>query len=54
MGQALRTQLFRVHAADPWTLAAATALVIGVAVAASVIPAVRAAGVDPVVALRQE
>jgi putative ABC transport system permease protein len=54
MGHALRAQLFRVHAADPWTLAAATVLVIAVAVAASVIPAVRAAGVDPVVALREE
>ena len=39
---------------DPITLAAVAALLIGVAVIACVVPARRAARVDPVVALRQE
>ena len=46
--------LFDVNAADPWTFAATSLLILAVALAASLIPAWRAIKVDPVVALRYE
>jgi ABC-type antimicrobial peptide transport system permease subunit len=46
--------LFEVSTTDPWTFAAVAALVIGVALLASYIPARRASRVDPLVALRVE
>jgi putative ABC transport system permease protein len=50
----LRSQLFGVQPADPMSYAAVAMLLSLVALAACYIPARRAAGVDPMVALRQE
>jgi predicted permease len=50
----LRSTLFGLRPGDPWSFAAALAAVMVVAVGASVIPARRAASVDPMVALRSE
>jgi ABC-type antimicrobial peptide transport system permease subunit len=46
--------LFGVGAADPVSYAAVTAILFGVCLAASLIPALRAARVSPLVALRGE
>ena len=46
--------IFGVKATDPWTLAIGVAVLLGAAVAASAIPARRAAKVDPLEALRIE
>jgi len=46
--------LYRVSPADPVSIAGAALFLIGVAVLASLIPALRATRVDPMVALRQE
>jgi predicted permease len=45
--------LFGVEAFDPLTLAAATALLLAVGLGASLLPARRAAGIDPVIALKE-
>ncbi len=50
----LRTQLYEVNPSDPITFAAMAALLFAVALAASYLPARRAARVDPMVALRTE
>jgi ABC-type antimicrobial peptide transport system permease subunit len=50
----LTSMLFAVKPGDPWTYAAVAALLGLVALAASYLPARRAARVDPLVALRQE
>ena len=54
LGRGLESQLFGVEPADPVALGATAALVLAVAVLASLAPALRAARVDPAVALRQE
>jgi ABC-type antimicrobial peptide transport system permease subunit len=46
--------LFGVNAADPLTFAATALLILVIALAASLIPALRAIKVDPMVALRYE
>ena len=51
---ALRSELFGVGARDPRTMIGAAVLLVGVGAAAAVIPARRAARVDPVEALRAE
>lgn len=50
----METLLFGVRASDPATLASVVALITAVAIAASLVPAVRATRVDPIVALKGE
>jgi ABC-type antimicrobial peptide transport system permease subunit len=50
----LASQLFAVEATDPVTFAGSVALLLGVALAALLVPALRATGVEPLRALRQE
>ncbi len=54
LGRTLESRLFGVHASDLPTLAAAAGVLVATALAASWIPARRAARVDPVNALRSE
>jgi predicted permease len=54
LAKLLRSQLFGVSTADPFTLAAVVVLIAVVALVAAMIPARRAATVDPTVALRTE
>jgi len=53
-GKAARTLLFGLEPYDPLTLAVAAALLAAVALAASFVPARRAAKLDPMAALRYE
>jgi ABC-type lipoprotein release transport system permease subunit len=53
-GILMKSQLFRVKAWDPIMLAVATLMLGLAALLASAIPARRAAGVEPMVALRNE
>lgn len=52
--RALERLLYQVQPHDPTTLAATAILLLAIAIAASLLPARRAAAVDPVIALRQE
>jgi putative ABC transport system permease protein len=54
MTRLMSALLYGVSATDPLTLAAVVAVLLGVGILASVVPAARAARVDPVVALKQE
>jgi predicted permease len=54
LGQTLRTQLYATSPTDPATAAATTALMAAAALLACYVAARRAAGVDPLAALRQE
>jgi putative ABC transport system permease protein len=50
----LASLLYGVAAIDPLTFLAVTALVLGVAIAATAFPAWRASRIDPVLSLREE
>jgi ABC-type lipoprotein release transport system permease subunit len=50
----MRTQLFELEPTDPATFAAVSVLLMTVALLASFVPARRAVGVDPSVALRED
>jgi ABC-type antimicrobial peptide transport system permease subunit len=54
MGRVIASMLYGLNSWDPVTLISSGALLIGVAIAASWIPARRAASVDPMRALRHE
>jgi predicted permease len=54
VSQLLAGMLFQIRPSDPWTFAAISALLTLTAVAAAAAPALRAAHVDPIVALRAE
>ncbi|HJU75961.1 MAG TPA: ABC transporter permease [Gemmatimonadaceae bacterium] len=49
----LRSMLFEITPSDPWTYVAIVAFLGGAALLASLLPARKAAGVDPVIALRR-
>jgi ABC-type antimicrobial peptide transport system permease subunit len=53
-GRLIGTMLYGLKPWDPATLAASAALLLGVALAAGLLPAKRAAGIDPMKALRHE
>jgi ABC-type antimicrobial peptide transport system permease subunit len=50
--QIIRSYLFRVSPIDVWLYAASIFLMMGVALVASAVPAIRAASTDPIHALR--
>lgn len=50
----IASQLFAVNATDPVTFATVTLLLLAVAIGATLVPAVRATRIDPLVALREE
>jgi ABC-type antimicrobial peptide transport system permease subunit len=54
LGVAVRSQLFGISSSDPLTLSLATLLILVVAIVSALLPARRAAKVDPMVALRYE
>jgi putative ABC transport system permease protein len=54
LGRFVRTMLFEVEPTDPTALAAASAVMLLVASGAAFLPARRAAGIDPVVALKRD
>jgi putative ABC transport system permease protein len=54
LGRLLRSQLFGVSSADPFTLCAVVMLIVLVALVAAIAPARRASSVDPTTALRAE
>jgi ABC-type lipoprotein release transport system permease subunit len=54
MGRALTSLVFEVKPTDPTTLSGVTLLLAAVAVVATLVPAIRATRVTPLVALRRE
>jgi ABC-type antimicrobial peptide transport system permease subunit len=50
----IRSLLFGIEPADPWTFATVTALMIAVSALASYLPARRASQIDPIIALRYD
>jgi predicted permease len=54
VGRTMQSMLFGVRAIDPMVLPAVAGLLLGTAILACFIPALRAASVDPITALRQD
>jgi len=54
LGMAVRSQLFGISSSDPLTLCLATLVILLIAISSALLPARRAAGIDPIVALRYE
>ncbi len=54
LGKFIESLLFQTKAADPVTLGSVSAIFLGVALVACLVPALRASRVDPMTALRQE
>lgn len=54
LGRLVASQLYGVRPADPGVIAAATGVVVAVAVLAYLVPTRRATRVDPMVTLREE
>ncbi len=54
LGQALRAVLYGVSPTEPWTFAAMALVLLAVVLLASLVPALRAARVEPMTALRHE
>jgi len=54
LGMAVRSQLFGISSRDPLTLGLATLVVLAVTIASALVPARRAAKIDPIKALRYE
>ena len=54
LGRTLSSLVYGISAADPWTIGAVAALLAAVALVACLVPALRAARVDPIRALRDE
>jgi putative ABC transport system permease protein len=50
----IATQLFSVRATDPATFATVTVVLVAVAIAATLVPALRATRIDPLTALRED
>jgi ABC-type antimicrobial peptide transport system permease subunit len=50
-GRSMRTLLFNVHAADPWSFGIGAVLLVAVAAVAAYLPARRASRIEPMVAL---
>lgn len=48
------SQLYKVEPGDPWSMGGAAAMLLATALAASFLPARRAALLDPLIALREE
>jgi len=54
LGMTVRSQLFGISSSDPLTLFVATLVILLVAIASALLPARRAAKIDPIMALRYE
>ena len=53
-GRVLESYVFEISPRDPWTIAAVAGLLGAVALVACLVPALKAAGTDPIEALRVE